>query len=1021
MSNFDVLFNYMSIRKIERLIIVLLVLFSVNYCFAQTVFNVGTTPIKFNNNKQSFKPNINSGNTSNGRNVGDVCVYTNVVTVGGQGIDCIVKTVSISSGSAIDIYDDNSSGGSGTPDSMFGPRATFPSGGGSVKFEFSFITNGSYSNTTKTGTLVKLTNAVVNIFDIDISTSASSKQFNKIDRVFNYILGKNSHLTVSYDTANNMTQFLNSAGQSTSFADDETRALINYDTLQTYNFIVGQTGSGPAYYYIDFSLGPQWQSTPVDGGTIATSQNICYNGNPAAFTSTKAASGFTNMVYRWQYSTDGGTKYADIASTNSATYDAPTGQTKTIKYRRKAFSSGSASDTAYSNVVTITVPTTYNWAGSNSNSYKLATNWVEGCVPHYKSNIAFTLLPSNKCALDSSVNLTNVTVGGTSTNHVFDMNGYTLHLFGTLSTSGRNLDVRNTTSKISFSGTNAQSLPDNSLISNIVANLQINNSAGVTLADTTDLTQKLTLTSGVLTTNNKLTFKSNSTYTAIIESVSYSNPINGNVIVEKYVPARRAFRLISPTVTTNSSIKANWQEGGTSWNNDPKPGFGTHITGPSAYKNGVDSTITQNYSLFTYNNATSSWQAVENTLTNTLIAGTPYRLMVRGSRSVNIYQPDNFPTPTNTTLRTTGTLKTGSHNVAVLNSTSGSDNFIGNPYQCDIDASAVLNSSTDINKNYIYMWDPFINSRGAYSTVDLSNNTATPSGTVASKYVRPGQGFFVKTATGSNLNPQLTFTESHKNSDNTTTATSRMMELPINTLNSINVVLVNVDSSVIADGCKIKYDRTFSNDITDLDAGKPSNLDEEISIKMNTRNLAIECRNFPISQESIQLNINKYRASNYLLRITKTGHEPMNAVLVDHYLNNNTKITSGQELEYAYEVMKNEPNSNKSDRFEIVISDETIVLNSNEMFANSHNFASKNIEISPNPSIQNSTISIQNWPVAQGVIQMKIYNSMAQLIESRSVMIQDSSIQFNHFLASGVYQIWLDDGEHQKSLTLIVK
>ena len=98
MSNFDVLFNYMSIRKIERLIIVLLVLFSVNYCFAQTVFNVGTTPIKFNNNKQSFKPNINSGNTSNGRNVGDICVYNNVVTVGGQGIDCIVKTVSISSG-----------------------------------------------------------------------------------------------------------------------------------------------------------------------------------------------------------------------------------------------------------------------------------------------------------------------------------------------------------------------------------------------------------------------------------------------------------------------------------------------------------------------------------------------------------------------------------------------------------------------------------------------------------------------------------------------------------------------------------------------------------------------------------------------------------------------------------------------------------------------------------------------------------------------------------------------------------
>jgi hypothetical protein len=79
------------------------------------------------------------------------------------------------------------------------------------------------------------------------------------------------------------------------------------------------------------------------------------------------------------------------------------------------------------------------------------------------------------------------------------------------------------------------------------------------------------------------------------------------------------------------------------------------------------------------------------------------------------------------------------------------------------------------------------------------------------------------------------------------------------------------------------------------------------------------------------------------------------------------------------------------------------------------------LEISPNPSNQNSTVSIHNWPKSNGVVKMRIFNSMAQLIETRNIMIDDSSIQFNHLLTSGVYQIGLDDGEHQETLTLIIK
>ena len=172
--------------------------------FSQSsVFDVSGIPLKFNSNQRSFKTNPTTSNNSDGKSVGDIAVYSKVVSVSNQDIDCIIKVKSISSGSTITTFDDNSTGSNSSPDSMFCPRADFPTGGGEIEFEFIFIENGTYSNSTQTGTLVKLINASVNIYDIDISTSSSSKQYNKIERVYNYLLGSPTDLVVNYDTANN--------------------------------------------------------------------------------------------------------------------------------------------------------------------------------------------------------------------------------------------------------------------------------------------------------------------------------------------------------------------------------------------------------------------------------------------------------------------------------------------------------------------------------------------------------------------------------------------------------------------------------------------------------------------------------------------------------------------------------------------------------------------------------------------------------------------------------------------------
>jgi hypothetical protein len=102
---------------------------------------------------------------------------------------------------------------------------------------------------------------------------------------------------------------------------------------------------------------------------------------------------------------------------------------------------------------------------------------------------------------------------------------------------------------------------------------------------------KLNLNGGTLAlSGNKITIQSTSlTNTSMVTTVASGANITygtgGAFIVERFIPAKRAFRLLSPGVTTTTSIKRNWMEGVHNtdrWNNiNPLPGYGTHITGSS--------------------------------------------------------------------------------------------------------------------------------------------------------------------------------------------------------------------------------------------------------------------------------------------------------------------------------------------------------------------------------------------------------------------------------------------------------
>ena len=254
---------------------------------------------------------------------------------------------------------------------------------------------------------------------------------------------------------------------------------------------------------------------------------------------------------------------------------------------------------------------------------------------------------------------------------------------------------------------------------------------------------------GDVNNDGDIIFTSTATSTGQLASVPSGANILGNVEVQRYIPARRAFRFLSTAVNTSTSIQQNWQEGanntGTSFpadNQNPNPSYGTHITGSTTGANGFDATISGNHSLFTLDNTAQAWETVQNTDTNTLLAGEAYRLYVRGDRSIN--PSDNNATPTNTTLRAVGSIQTGDFTINDLNQTVGGFNFIGNPYQAVVDMNQVIAASTNINPVYYYVWDPTLNTQGAYVTIELSSGT-NASGSAANKYLQPGQAVFVQT------------------------------------------------------------------------------------------------------------------------------------------------------------------------------------------------------------------------------------------------------------------------------------
>ena len=218
---------------------------------AQT-YNVAYNTINFGGVGVTITNKVGTGTALN-----NIVLYQNVITIGGQQIDAIVRTQELSN-ATISTYDftGTSSSASNNLPSFFSPQFSFGTGGGYAVFKVQFIRGGSYNNTTNTGTLITLQNVLLNTYDLDGNGTAGTNQYAEFGGFSMSELASPTNLSTTYNSTLGLSKFRTSISANTiDVTDVKNRVRVTYNYISEFTTKVGAEGSGAAYYFLDFSVG----------------------------------------------------------------------------------------------------------------------------------------------------------------------------------------------------------------------------------------------------------------------------------------------------------------------------------------------------------------------------------------------------------------------------------------------------------------------------------------------------------------------------------------------------------------------------------------------------------------------------------------------------------------------------------------------------------------------------------------------------------------------------------------------
>ncbi len=403
-----------------------------------------------------------------------------------------------------------------------------------------------------------------------------------------------------------------------------------------------------------------------------------------------------------------------------------------------------------------------------------------------------------------------------------------------------------------------------------------------------------------------VTFKSDVTGTARL-GVSTGTISGSNINVQRYIPSKRAWRLLSVPVNSTATIFNQWQNGGTY-----VPGVGTHITAPAGTGNGLDDGLT--YSMRTFDVTTQSLVNVSNT--NVPLSTSPgYFTFIRGDRD-----PANLVSPNSnaTTLASTGSLVTGAFDKTVMGGTAGTFTLLGNPYVSAINFASLTKTGV---ADRFYVWDPKlagVNGAGAYVTFDadlgyIPTVTGGSYTTAPNSMIENGQAFYAVPTQATD--GTLGFTEAAKSG-------SQGNVFKTNGINEIIRVVLNAqepdNSYAPADGVIAVFNSDYNNSVTTEDAVKLNNISENLAIARSGTLLNIEKRPIITANDTIFLKLWNTSIKNYQFQFNPSAFTSgTTAFLEDSYQNTSTplSLTGNSNVNFNIDATLASADSN---RFRIV-------------------------------------------------------------------------------------------------------
>lgn len=613
-----------------------------------------------------------------------------------------------------------------------------------------------------------------------------------------------------------------------------------------------------------------------------------------------------------------------------------------------------------------------------------------------------------------------------------EINNGTLQIAGTITNNGL---LQASDGTVEFNGTTPQGIPNGAFTGNTIKNLIVSNDLSLSGTDT--ITGKVQVAAGkTFNTNNYLVLKSTATGTARIDQLPVDGSgnatafINGEVSIERFIPARRAWRLLSAPIANGNSVTINqaWQEGSTNQSfgpGDPNPGYGVHITG-GTNANGFDQSPTNLPSVRVYNPASNGFIGLPaNPGTYAAIGNyTGYMVYIRGDRGINLMDGVNAAI-TKTTLRVKGTVNTGNKTYPV---NAAGFTVLGNPYPSAIDFQTLTRTNV---RNTFYIWDPRLagsQGLGGYVTASWNSNTNsydfTASASPVSQYIPSGEAVLIQSDDG--INPgSITIKESDKTENGSDQWFGRQSSVD----NKVNIRLFAADDENMLDAALLTFEANGKNAYDQHDALKFPTEIESISLLATGKLLAIERRAPASAGDTISIHIANLKPGAYRVELEHIKWLPgsLKAFIVDRYLNRVSALNDGAGNGWTF-VVDDESASADADRFYIILAENEPVTR--PVYAATARpeqptpfVKPASMMVYPNPVTGNS-IGLISDGLREGYYQASLVNGSGTVVWRARIYMQISKgrtqqIDIDRDIPPGRYELILESSSARVSTGLI--